>query len=190
MTTEIFENCILVRDINSIKELMSVDSSGIAAFVITTENEFQIDDADREYLSSCCYITMLYSNNLSSFSADFIMAFDIRLSENDYYITSENFKKLNINRYRLLCGETDTYQLISSLSSKKSADYKTRLIKHAGSIEDVKSYCQSLFKEKTSSEINCLLKCLTAARTGNLEAVFGQESVNFYEMVKQKVQGS
>ena len=118
MTTEIFENCILVRDINSIKELMSVDSSGIAAFVITTENEFQIDDADREYLSSCCYITMLYSNNLSSFSADFIMAFDIRLSENDYYITSENFKKLNINRYRLLCGETDTYQLISSLSSK------------------------------------------------------------------------
>ena len=190
MTTERFDNYILVKDINSIKELKSVDTSDVAAVLIVADAEFQTDAADKEYISNCNYITILYGSDLSSFSSDFIMLFDIRLSGRCYYINAEDFNKIDINRYRLLCGETDTYRLVSSFSSKKNASYKTRLTKKAESLDHAKNYCQTLFKEKSSSEISCLLKCLITARTGNLEMVFRQESVNFYEMVRQKVQGS
>ena len=118
------------------------------------------------------------------------MCFDIRLSDSDYFITQEIFKDINIDRYRLLCGRTDTYRLISNFRSKNAPDYRTKLVKKTEGIDSVKKYCETLFKDKSDFEINCILKCLTAARTGNIQTVFRQESVNFYEMIRQKVQDS
>ena len=193
MTTELFENYAIVNDIVSVKEIESLgynENTDVAAVVICCDKEFQIDEADKNYLKNGRFLTFIYSPDFSSFSAEFLMHFDMRLSGNEYFINPEIFKEININRYRLLCGEKDTYNLISYFTEKNASVYKSKLVRNVGSIDDVKKYCEILFKDKTHSEINCLVKCLTTARTGDIQSVFGQESVNFYEMIRQKVQGS
>lgn len=191
MTTEILENYMIVSGIDSMEHLMSCsipEGKNIAAVVINTDEEFQIDEIGKKYLDDSGFVTILYSTDFSAFSAEFLMCFDIRLSDCDYFITQEIFKNINTDRYRLLCGRTDTYKLISNFRSKNAPDYRTKLVKKTEGIDSVKKYCETLFKDKSSFEINCILKCLTAARTGNIQTVFRQESVNFYEMIRQKVQ--
>lgn len=193
MTTEIHKNYMIVSSIDSMGQLMSCsipEKKDIAAVVINTDAEFQINEDGKKYLENSGFLTILYSTDFSKFSVDFLMCFDIRLSDSDYFITQEIFKDINIDRYRLLCGRTDTYRLISNFRSKNAPDYKTKLVKKTEGIDSVKKYCETLFKDKSDFEINCILKCLTAARTGNIQTVFRQESVNFYEMIRQKVQDS
>lgn len=188
MKKEKFDKFIIVSDVNSVDEIKSAADieSDIFAVVIKTDDEFEISSEYRDYLKNSGFITVLYSSDMSVFSADFIMQFDIRLAEKEYFITADIFKELDIERYTLLCGRTEAYRLSTCFSGRKNTDFKSRLVSITEGTDGVREFCTSLFKEKSNEEIRSIMECLTAARSGDISKVFAAESRNFYSMVSLK----
>ena len=71
MTTEIHKNYMIVSSIDSMGQLMSCsipEEKDIAAVVINTDAEFQINEDGKKYLENSGFLTILYSTDFSKFS--------------------------------------------------------------------------------------------------------------------------
>lgn len=163
------QNYICVSELKSFSEFAEKydQISDNFAVLFTIEEEIQYTSQEKEFLLNLPFITVIAGNNLSCMSLDFLMLFDVRLSDNEYII--DNDKIIDNERFCILFGKK-----ANIIRKTENSDYD--------------SYFSKLFKDKSVSNIKSLVKCLVTARSGDLQKVFYEESVNFYTMIKEKVE--
>lgn len=176
----------LITDCKNLCELYeNRDNIGNASVVLINADNMADDvcaDA-AEWLSDVPFITVFAAENIKRFSYELLSLFDVRLGGDDYPAAMAKAD----NRYRLLCGSTAYYALLSG-TSETALNFVTVLSADEGFSPAAESYIEKICRDKTASQLKVLAKCLTAARRSGIDGVLSAESEGFYELMSQKTE--
>lgn len=140
-------------------------------------------------------ITVIATENIQQYPIDFLLLFDMRLSNKQYIFSgNENISDSTLSSYKISCGENAYYNLKMFLESDKKIPFESSLsimISDEFTFdESVEQYIEKILFERTPLQINGIVSCLTAMRNGNTEKSLEEESYYFYKLIESKSEES
>lgn len=150
--------------------------------VLFTNFLTELSAADIEILKNCAVLTVIAGENLSAIPNDILAKFDLRITETRTPIT--NADSMDNFACAAICGENSAYKY--SQGGDISNDFFTILSGEKDFREKAMQYLESLAKDKDDFQLYSLATCFRAARSGSMETVFEQESMQFYRLMQRK----
>ncbi len=163
-----------------IDELRSVKAPVIVLFA---DNISELSDSENEILKNCPALTVIAGENLSAISNNILAKFDLRITETPISIT--NTYAVDNSECTALYGENSAYKY--SRGDDISNDFFTILSDSGDFREKTMQYLESIAKEKDEFQMYSLAACFRTVRSGSDEAVFEQESLQFYRLMQRKL---
>lgn len=170
-------------EISDVSEFVSDIRVAKAPIVVLFTNSLtELSAADIEILKNCAALTVIAGDNLSAIPNDILAKFDLRITETPTPIT--NAEGIDNFTCAAVCGENSAYQY--SRGGDISNDFFTILSGEGDFHAKTMQYLESLSKDKDDFQLYSLAACFRAARSGSTEAVFAQESMQFYRLMQRK----
>ncbi|MCM1133703.1 MAG: hypothetical protein NC340_09565 [Ruminococcus flavefaciens] len=167
---------------NTAEFIDEIRSGTAPIIVLFTENPADLSDSDSEILKNSSALTVIAGGNLSAVSNAVLAKFDLRITEKPAPVTNADDE---VNAVcAVLCGENSAYRY--SQGEDISGDFFTVLSGEDDFRLKTEQYLESLAKDKDEFQLYALAKCFRTARNDSPEAVFEQESLQFYRLMQRK----
>lgn len=151
--------------------------------VLLTE---QMESAPEQLFSElerCPALTVIAGADLSRIPATVLAAFDVRLATCLY--PAEQMT-LDFETDAAKCGKRAAAR--RARGEKTTEGFLTQLEETSPFSECVTQYLTTLTKDKSREQLMALAACFRAARKGDQEAIFAQESLQFYRLMQRKAE--
>jgi hypothetical protein len=183
-------NYIIVEDADDFSSVPVLDDGfyktnpDVYAVIFKVNASFSISPEQREKLLELPCITVLYSTDASGIMPESLMNFDIRLSDKPFVPEVSGLQSVDRIRFRKLFGRKRAYELERFIQTGDLPDDglgMVRVIDEGG----CEAYMNRLFGDKTAFQTGTIVKALTAFRCSGLNACSDEESVGFYDLIKE-----
>lgn len=161
----------------SLKEI----DEDVFAVVYCVDGKTVFTPETEKALAELPVISAAYSPELSVFSPEILMCFDLRFSDTVFTADMQTAERVNSERFGLLFGYNRKNKLEECL---KKGFGMIELDYFSVSSESTDDYFTRIFREKSNSQLKALTECLVTLRSGIQENSFIKESENFYKLIK------
>lgn len=201
MKLETCNRYTIISDFNSLAQLYDERNTWVKSsssiIVFRADDLCEISEEDLKNIQILSFfhnllaITVFAAENIQKYPVDFLLLFDMRLSDKSYIFSgNENISDDALAFYKNSCGETAYYKLKKFLESDKKNPFESSLSVTVSSEipfdKAVEQYIEKILYEKTPLQISAVVSCLIAMRNGNAEKSLAEESHYFYKLIKNK----